>query len=53
VHLPGEMGLIVGPALATVLVIARSGVRHGLLIWRSCSSRPRAAHQRLPAPACV
>jgi hypothetical protein len=35
VHLPGEMGLIVGPALATVPVIARSGVRHGPLLWRS------------------
>jgi hypothetical protein len=27
VYLSGEMGLIVGPALATVLVIARPGVR--------------------------
>src|SRR6516165_9258669 len=32
VHLSGEMGLTVGPALATVLVIALSGVRHGLLL---------------------
>jgi hypothetical protein len=53
VRLSGEMGLIVGPPLATALVIAWSGVRHGLLLWRSRSSRPRAAHQRLPAPACV
>src|SRR6516162_1117453 len=53
VHLPGEMRMIVGPALATVLVKARSGVRHGLLLWPSFSSRPCAAHQRLPAPACV
>src|SRR5215471_12579096 len=51
VHLPGEIGLIVGPALATVLVRARSGVSHGLLLWRSRSSRPRAAHQRWPASA--
>ena len=43
VHLSGEMGLIVGPALATVLVITRSGVRHSLLLWRSRSSRPRTA----------
>src|SRR5215471_2771049 len=43
VHLSGEMGLIVGPALATVLVIARSGVRHDLLLWSSRSSRPRTA----------
>src|SRR5215471_10079735 len=43
VHLPGGTSVIVGPALATVLVMARSGVSHGLLLWRSRSSRPRTA----------
>src|SRR5262249_23469683 len=43
VHLPGGMSVIVGPALAAVLVIVRSGARHGLLLWRSRSSRPRGA----------